>query len=1146
MVLICCKGADGKDGSKGQNGTSGRNGQNGQNGSDGGDGTNGSNATNKEISLQCNEQNQLIINGENMKLLLGSSESQIQIMAFGGRGGNGGDGGNGGHGGEGVQGQKATALTRGGDGGEGGNGGNGGNGGRGGDGGNGGNVFITCSQTQTDLFYLVTEANVSGGSKGVGGRKGEKGWYGKGGQGGYQFQGVNGQKGQPSGKLGRDGKYGQDGKAGQDGKHGQCGHLYYRVAETGAVYDSLFNLVMGEIKQIKSDDAIVEPGEKFSINIQLLNNSKMSTPQGCQVKVSLINDPLIIQSSDNIGTFTQAILPGQTFNVPKLFEFEIKQNLQPSINKALNENLNLRFSAVLTRVNGEFKGVSNYEQNIKVEYPVELSYIAGPRSVLDGEEAPVVIGIKNKSTKPLGINHGRLLNLRFYNDSKKGSVQLIPFTPEENQLIEKNNQYPQSQMALDKNNFIVKNENLQEGELLKQMFIPSLQPNQEIFFKCTVKITDPSIQAYEAVNLRFSLDLGYLNDPMNKYQTIQEMNYKLQKGETLQYKEISDVVLVINQEIQRETIVKITEKLKIFGVECDIYNISQYKTFRYRFDPYKTCQKPLQKKAIVIFGNNYQNFQNIQTNAPKTIGYQEIFLAAYQDDSRSYIIGQQKDIKIGRIFNYHALELFRNAAQHDLQQTFPYKENFKISIPDIELTLWQYMKVINGRQENNLDGFVLNESQRPLNMQESEIPDQKKTQARQLNIFDEFQGVEENCDQLESSANNQKKQMKNLEEIVKFYQQNPEQVEGFRNLNTGYRVRQNEFDIINYQYDTKNIILKQIQEVQQTLSKLDPCYNYSSRHYFQYEDQSKEDIFNFLEGFIGKSIKSSGFQYIARGLRKDCSQIVFREKKEEEINNIDDGDIYNILKVIPVAKKVSYINKFNGSDSNLADILFAAIGSDLIAEFLTYTEVNLRTGWNFVKYLNEMKGWKAINDFNFQHLVKDKNKFILQKFLVMIKSVFQVITESLTLPLKLISCCCCCLPVPSITVHDVCKSITKKVESSISVCSGASDKVEDTIKNKLSNQKNFQAKLDIIHRPDRTYSSNTTLLSNQPSCLVKVYDPLPAWIKQELQLGINISDTIKIEVKQKQLYQTERTRQNQIDKYVQEIINSKNNTKANE
>ncbi|KAL4428934.1 hypothetical protein ABPG74_017524 [Tetrahymena malaccensis] len=1144
MVLICCRGADGKDGSRGQNGTSGRDGQNGQNGTDGGDGTNGSNATNKEISLQTNEQNQLIIDGENTKLQLGSSESQIQIMAFGGRGGNGGDGGKGGSGGQGIKGTKATAYSKGGDGGDGGNGGNGGNGGRGGDGGNGGNVFITCSQTQTDLFYLVTEANVSGGSKGVGGCKGERGYYGKGGSGGDQFQGVNGQKGQPSGKLGRDGKYGQDGKVGSDGKHGQCGHLYYRVAETGAVYDSLFNLVMGQIKQIQSDDGIVEPGEKFSLKISLINNSKMSTPQGCQVNVSLLSNPLIVQSSDNIGTFTQAILPGQTFNVPKQFDFEVKQSLQSSVNNALNENLKLRFNAVLTRVNGEFKGVSNYEQNIKVEYPVELSYIAGPRSVLDGEEAPVVIGIKNKSTKPLGIAHGRLLNLRFYNDSKKGSVQLIPFTPQEDQIIEKNNQHPQSKIMFDKNNCVNKTENQQESELLKQMFIPSLQPNQEIFFKCSVKITDSSMQAYEAINLRFCLDLGYLNDPANKYQTIQEMSYKLQKGETLQYKDISDVVLVINQEIQRETIVKITEKLKVFGIEYDIYNISQYKTFRYRFDPYKTCQKPLQQKAIVIFGNNYLNFQNIETNAPKTIGYQEIFLAAYQDDSRTYIIGEQKDIKIGRVFNYHALELYRNAAQHDLQQTFPYKENFKIQIPDIELTLWQYLKVISNRQENNLDGFVLNESQRPLNIQDSEIPNQKKALARQLEIYDEFQGIEENCDQLEPSANNQKKQMKNLEDIVKFYQKNPEQVEGFRNLNTGYRVRSDQFEIINFQYDTKNVILKQIQDVQQTLSKLDPCYNYSSRHYFQYEDQ-KEDIFNFLEGFIGKSIQSSGFQYIARGLRKDYAQIVFREKKEEEINNIDNGDIYNILKMIPVAKKVQYINKFKGEDGNLADILFAAIGSDLIAEFLTYTEVNFRTGWNFMKYLNEMKGWKAISDFNFQPLVKEKNKFILQKFLVMIKSIFQVITESLSLPVKIFSCCSC-LPVPSLTVHDVCKSITKKVESSISACQGATEKVDDLVKNKLSNQKNFQAKLDIIHRPDRVYSQNTTLLSNQSSCQVKVYDPLPAWIKQELQLGINISDTIKIEVKQKQIYQTERTRQNQIDKYVQEIINSKNVNKANQ
>lgn len=189
--------------------------------------------------------------------------------------------------------------------------------------------------------------------------------------------------------------------------------------------------------------------------------------------------------------------------------------------------------------------------------------------------------------------------------------------------------------------------------------------------------------------------------------------------------------------------------------------------------------------------------------------------------------------------------------------------------------------------------------------------------------------------------------------------------------------------------------------------------------------------------------------HVVRGLRKDCSQIIFREKKDSDSNKIDDGDIYNILKLLPIAKKVGCIEKFKGQDDNQADLLFAAIGSDLCAEFTTYASVLFRTGWKLPKYLNEMKGWKAIHDYNFSELIKNKNSFILKKFLIMIKSVHKVVGESVNTIFKVFGCCSC-LPIPYIIVLNLCTNVTKKIEQSISAFSGAADNVESLVNKKFA------------------------------------------------------------------------------------------------
>ena len=50
---------------------------------------------------------------------------------------------------------------------------------------------------------------------------------------------------------------------------------------------------MGNINKITSPDFIIEPGEKFKINLVLYNNTMMTTPVDSPLTINLLEDPLI-------------------------------------------------------------------------------------------------------------------------------------------------------------------------------------------------------------------------------------------------------------------------------------------------------------------------------------------------------------------------------------------------------------------------------------------------------------------------------------------------------------------------------------------------------------------------------------------------------------------------------------------------------------------------------------------------------------------------------------------------------------------------------------------------------------------------------------------------------------------------------------
>jgi hypothetical protein len=66
------------------------------------------------------------------------------------------------------------------------------------------------------------------------------------------------------------------------------------------------------------------------------------------------------------------------------------------------------------RVNKEFEKVKDYKDEYLLSYPVEISAVICAKSISIKEEAPVVVGIINRSNRAVGVNanFSRLLRVK--------------------------------------------------------------------------------------------------------------------------------------------------------------------------------------------------------------------------------------------------------------------------------------------------------------------------------------------------------------------------------------------------------------------------------------------------------------------------------------------------------------------------------------------------------------------------------------------------------------------------------------------------------------------------------------------------------------------------------------------------------------
>jgi hypothetical protein len=93
-------------------------------------------------------------------------------------------------------------------------------------------------------------------------------------------------------------------------------------------------------------------------------------------------------------------------------KFQIYQNKQPAVDSRFGVTAVLDYRARVTRVEKEFETVKKQTDNLFVRYPIEISKPFMAKAVTIKEEAPFTIGIKNVSSKPVGIRAGRLMSVQ--------------------------------------------------------------------------------------------------------------------------------------------------------------------------------------------------------------------------------------------------------------------------------------------------------------------------------------------------------------------------------------------------------------------------------------------------------------------------------------------------------------------------------------------------------------------------------------------------------------------------------------------------------------------------------------------------------------------------------------------------------------
>ncbi|KAL4473575.1 hypothetical protein ABPG74_022439 [Tetrahymena malaccensis] len=499
-----------------------------------------------------------------------------------------------------------------------------------------------------DLFMVIEQVSYQGGNPGLGGKGGSGGLGGRGGIGGSGYswsESCNGvtifytNPGGINGPCGKDGKRGEDGLNGDFGQNGSFNYILEKKK-----YSQRYNLIVNWASTIKSDDGIIEPGEKLVINsMQFSNNGGMHTPIAQRIGLYLQSNEWIIFNSWNTVYIDKSLQINQAFQITQQnpLIFQIKDNIYPTIDTTFKSNAVVDYRASVERVNKEFKSVADRIDNYTIRFPVEISPIQVLRSIRSCEEAPFVVSIWNRSTKSIGINHNRLLNFRLIQLDRVQKMEFLPKFDDDDEQKRINNSSEWGQKARDQKNFV--NPKMEENSycIIEQDFIASLGPNEKKLVSGTIRFKDADLPLYTKINLQAKLDLGYYHKQAEQFQNIQTRNFQIQLTEGFSYDPKSEFLLIFNYDTSRSLIDSCKQFAMSLGSSIDLWNISNYQGFAFDFISHEgqPFYNLYQNKVVFILSNEFQLINNQRTNSVKQIKEPLIYKAIKDYNISFYILG---------------------------------------------------------------------------------------------------------------------------------------------------------------------------------------------------------------------------------------------------------------------------------------------------------------------------------------------------------------------------------------------------------------------------------------------------------------------------------------------------------------------------
>lgn len=565
----------------------------------------------------------------------------VFIQAPGGKGGDGGRGGDGQPGSRGSSGRDATRYSSGGDGGPGGDGGDAGNPSDGADGGSGGNVLLTVGREQLGLLMLV-KGNLGGGDIGFAGQPGQGGRRGDGGPGGSSchwtetksYTDAQGKRqtrivhhSNPGGSRGRDGRAGASSSyRARDGAQGSAGQLRIEVIggdRTPQYYGSPFELELVSL-DIASEYDLLEPDSLVSLDqIVVRNCGGMPTPDNYTMRIRLASDRWIL--SDDVDlVMHRALEPGEThaflgrglqfrigdfvIETPRRRSFRLHHQVRPQ-------------AWIESGIHRPFRGFG-WDEEIRVEFPVELTPVSCLGSLAPGESTRLIWAVTNRSSETLGH--------KLLRRAVRTKLELLGGDVDQQHLVFFDEQDQPHDLATES----------------FQVPIRELQAGKTHLIETRVGVLETSeVVPYQGFAIGIDVDLqrpGSSRHP-DQYRRVDYRRALIRIAERYRREEGSRFLLIANEQTTVSDIQKWTQLADYFGSGLDVWDVSYYGflDLMRAVDRDRSLLEHWRGMTVIIPNNHFETPHGT-TSALEQLAKPQLLKAADDYDINFYIVGDSR------------------------------------------------------------------------------------------------------------------------------------------------------------------------------------------------------------------------------------------------------------------------------------------------------------------------------------------------------------------------------------------------------------------------------------------------------------------------------------------------------------------------